>query len=748
MTSISRGINPSHILSLHKIGFKLVPILEDAFTPSIAWAKVYESGWTVDELSKLEFSNIATCFGMSHLEDKEGKALYLNCLDIDSEEVFTRLAVVTDENGKERFFIGELCEHTYVTKTRKKDGRHLYWLSHNLNPAIHSRDCKLGHEFEIKTDNTSGLASLPPSIHRADSGFHYQNIGQNHIMIDDSLYGIITRMLDDCLKKANRYQREQYESAEEHELRDTEIDVICSLISPIYRVGSRHQLCYSIAGILHRRKVSLDSASRIINIIARKDEEKKSRLGVMRHTYSKNRNEVSGRTELFETLRFACNDSAQALETLRGIINILNNTTAGVTEQNHRIIADELSSEFHFKVMRDSREVYYFDKKIGVYRPQGDTIIREQLELLYPDITTRHVTEIVEKIRRRNTVDRIDFDSKPNIRNVKNGILDVLSGQLVPHTPDFLSMVQIPVIYNPNAKCPIIMRFFSQVLRPRNIFTIIQFCGYCLLASAKYEKALFLIGDGDNGKGTLLRLLEAFLGNANISHASLEEVSDDKFAAADLYGKLANICADIEQGKIRETSTFKRLTSGDIIRAQKKHQASFDFANHAKLIFSSNFMPQSSDNTYAWYKRLIPLLFLNTFDENKDVFLLEKLTREEELSGLLNLAIIGLRQLTKEGRFNHIEDIRSTASIYSKYADSAEKFVKEKCILHSGACELSNILFQAYQHFCKGIGLTPLSNGSFGGYLNKIGVKKDRPMVSGVRSYTYKGIKLKPQSIA
>ena len=517
--------NPSYIMSLHRMGFKLVPISGgDAVSPTIKWGKVYESGWTEEELSNIQFPNIATCFGKSHLNDKEGRDLYINCLDIDSEEVFTRLAIINDENGKERFFISELCEHTYVTKTKKKHGRHVYWLSHNLNPTIHSRDCKLGREFEIKTDNT-GLAALPPSVHRADSKFHYHNIGQNQILINDSLYGVITRMLDDCLKKNNRHQSERYESEDLRELRDTEIDAICNLISPVYRHGSRHQLCYGIAGILHRNKVILDSASRIITIIAREDEEINSRLGVMRHTYSKNRNEVSGRTELFDTLKFVCNDSSHATEILRSIVNILNNTSY----EDHRIIADELTSEFHFKVMRDSKEVYYFDKKIGVYRPHGESIIREQLELLYPDITTRHVNEIVEKIRRRNTVDRSDFDSKPHIRNVKNGILDVLSGQLVPHTPDFLSTVQIPVIYNPAAKCPAIMRFLSQVSRPRAIFTTIQFCGYCLLASAKYEKSLFLIGDGDNGKGTLLRVLEAFLGIVNISHASLEEVTDDKF---------------------------------------------------------------------------------------------------------------------------------------------------------------------------------------------------------------------------
>ena len=121
---------------------------------------MYESGWTEEELSKLQFTNIATCFGKSHRKDKEGRDLYLNCLDIDSEEVFTRLSIITDEHGKHRFLMSELCEHTYVTKTKKKDGRHVYWFSHSLNSAIHSHDCNFGdrhcpvlrqHEADIQS---------------------------------------------------------------------------------------------------------------------------------------------------------------------------------------------------------------------------------------------------------------------------------------------------------------------------------------------------------------------------------------------------------------------------------------------------------------------------------------------------------------------------------------------------------------------------------------------------------------------
>ena len=87
----------------------------------------------------------------------------------------------------------------------------------------------------------------------------------------------------------------------------------------------------------------------------------------------------------------------------------------------------------------------------------------------------------------------------------------------------------------------------------------------------------------------------------------------------------------------------------------------------------------------------------------------------------------------------------SVARIYSKYNESAKRFVNEKCTLYSGASESSNILFQAYRLFCKEILKTPLSQKSFGAYLKKVGIEKERPMVSGVRNYAYKGIKLKPQ---
>ena len=104
-------------------------------------------------------------------------------------------------------------------------------------------------------------------------------------------------------------------------------------------------------------------------------------------------------------------------------------------------------------------------------------------------------------------------------------------------------------------------------------------------------------------------LFEQFLGDQNVSHASIQELNNARFAIADLHGKLANVCADLKAEKLTSTGTFKILVSGDTIRAQKKHGQPFDFRNIAKLIFSANEIPESNDQTYAYFKRWIVLLF-------------------------------------------------------------------------------------------------------------------------------------------
>ncbi|MGC2683941.1 MAG: DUF5906 domain-containing protein [Candidatus Nitrosopolaris sp.] len=134
-------------------------------------------------------------------------------------------------------------------------------------------------------------------------------------------------------------------------------------------------------------------------------------------------------------------------------------------------------------------------------------------------------------------------------------------------------------------------------------------------------------------------LIEAFLSEYNCSHRSLQDLDKNRFAAADLYGKHVNTFAGLKSIKLSETGNFKMLVSGDSITAERKFEHPFTFRNYAKLIFSTNEIPESNDKTDAFYDRWIIFHFDKKFQCGpEDTKMMEKITTPEELSGLLNLA--------------------------------------------------------------------------------------------------------------
>src|SRR5215207_3077273 len=183
------------LLGNYSIGFRIIPIDINSKTPAIkSTNEIYDNPnyWTEQKLKQEHhrFRNVATTFGKTHVKDEKGEDLYLHGLDIDSDSV---LGILFD-------LLEELKLKTYVTKTKKDCGYHVYWLSHKQNPSIGTSKCRPGCEFEIKTDNSLGLCTLPPSIHRDDPTFRYYNVGQEKIAIDNILYDRILDLLaNQCL---------------------------------------------------------------------------------------------------------------------------------------------------------------------------------------------------------------------------------------------------------------------------------------------------------------------------------------------------------------------------------------------------------------------------------------------------------------------------------------------------------------------------------------------------------------------
>lgn len=405
-------------------------------------------------------------------------------------------------------------------------------------------------------------------------------------------------------------------------------------------------------------------------------------------------------------------------------------------------VARQLARDFHLKTLRDAGEVilYYQD---GIYHRGGETLVKEEVErILGSRAQTNTTREILHHIKAQTYVSLSDFSNDPNILNLKNGVLNRETLELKPHNPDFLSLVQLPIEYDPEAECPRVIQFCREVLKPEHLATIEELFGYCLYRGYPFQRLFLMVGDGANGKSTLLELLQVFLGERNCSNRSLQAISNNRFASADLVGKLANICSDLPSSAIYDTGLIKSLTGRDRIAGERKYQDSFEFSNYAKLIFSTNRPPAvaEEEQSYAFWRRIVWLDFPNSFEGKKaDPFILSKLTMPGELSGLLNIALVGLKRLFSNGDFSYNITPAQVAEKYVAASDSTSVFINECCGYDSEQAINSAQFYDMYRAYCKGEGLPARDQRLFGRDIARIcGKRVEHCRVNG--QYGYRGL--------
>jgi putative DNA primase/helicase len=409
----------------------------------------------------------------------------------------------------------------------------------------------------------------------------------------------------------------------------------------------------------------------------------------------------------------------------------------------------DIMTKAKFAFMRDNDTGFYYD--VGVYKENAERYIAaecQQLVGITPILTEHKITEIIGHIRRTNYHDRKEFNPDPNIINVKNGLLNIITGLLAPHTPDYLSNVQNPVEYNPQADCPAIKQFLIDIHNSEDIPTMQELFGYLLLRDYRIQKSFLGVGGGENGKSTEQRLIEAFLGKENCSHKSWQQLENNRFASSALEGKLVNLFADLPSKGVDTTTTFKMLTGSDGIDAEKKFKDSYSFDNFAKLIFSTNKPPKvEGEDSYAFWRRWIILEYPRQFtDADKKPNILQDLTTPAELSGLLNYALEGLKRLLVNNKFTYSKSVEDVTEYYMKASDPVYAFGSgDKCELDSNATVSKDDLYDAFKDYCEQNKMPILKPNAFARALqNQVAfhVRATKTTIDGVRVPAWQGIKL------
>jgi putative DNA primase/helicase len=390
---------------------------------------------------------------------------------------------------------------------------------------------------------------------------------------------------------------------------------------------------------------------------------------------------------------------------------------------------------------------YTYDN--GVWTPNGTLINAVIVDLLGNSYRTSHKNNTLDVIRHLQATTRIDGGEPPDARyiNTPGGMVNWDTGEVLNHSPDFRSTVQLPVTFEPDATCPAFEKFLSEVLpadcvenadgSPGFIWELI---GYTMYSGNPLHIAVLLHGIGRNGKGTFIRVLNALLGAHNTSSVGLQELTENRFRAATLYGKLANLAGDLDSRWIENTAAFKAITGGDQIQAEHKYGQPFDFTPWALPIYSANKPFGSADSSEGWHARWVIVPFPNTFLDEPDRGLDAVLCSEPELQGVMRRGIEALPRLMARG---HLQAPASVADAKRKFiaaSDAVRAWIDDSCdTTDPSAWSARANLYSAYRTHTFTDGSKTLSAREFYSRVAQIG--GITPRKNNVDGFT--GIKLK-----
>jgi putative DNA primase/helicase len=332
--------------------------------------------------------------------------------------------------------------------------------------------------------------------------------------------------------------------------------------------------------------------------------------------------------------------------------------------------------------------------------------------------------------------------------NLSNGLLDLRTRNLLPHSSEFLWPIQIPTNYDPSAGCYLWDWFINNVFPEDSVHLAYEIAGILLIPDRSFQKAFLFSGPGGNGKSAFLKAITSFLGKENVTSLSLQKLETDRFAAARLYGKLANICSDLPTADLLGTSVFKALTGTDRITGEHKYQNSFEFEPFAKLLFSTNRPPRTPDDSQGFWDRWIVIPFEREFRGKE-----EEISREAldgmladpgQLSGLLNKALDALPQVRSRG----ISVTPSTTRALSEFrqtSDPLAAWLDRHTELLPSAVISKRKLIDAYKAECEQMRRPPVSDKAFGTALQKLrpNIGSGQRTLDDKRQDVYLGIELK-----
>ncbi|WP_414051092.1 phage/plasmid primase, P4 family [Macrococcus animalis] len=357
----------------------------------------------------------------------------------------------------------------------------------------------------------------------------------------------------------------------------------------------------------------------------------------------------------------------------------------------------------------------------GIYT-QNTNLIKRVISWLEPKFNSRKADDVIYHIKNTAPIKRKTNES--HLIPVGNGVFNNRTKQLEPFTPDYIFTTKVNTPYFDNVKLPVIDGWDieswikSIANNDKEIEVLLwQVLNDSLNGNFTRKKALFLVGDGNNGKGTFQELIISVVGYENVANLKVNEF-EHKFKLSTLEGKTVCIGDDVPVNVyVDDSSNFKSVVTGDYVLVEFKNKQPYGANFKCTVIQSTNGMPKFRDKTDGNLRRILIVPFKANFNgsvENRKIKD-EYIKNEKVLQYVLHKAI----NLEFE-QFSIPKASLEQLDIFRQDNDPVYEFKVNVFDKWDLKYVPKILVYNAYERFCDNNKYKPLSDRKFNSQLLKI----------------------------
>ena len=347
------------------------------------------------------------------------------------------------------------------------------------------------------------------------------------------------------------------------------------------------------------------------------------------------------------------------------------------------------------------------------------------------------------------------WESQGDLINCESGMVDARKLELLPHDPKYGSRSQVPCRFIPEETAYDPPELWAKTLREifpepdgvgsDKIDLLWQYVGYIMLPDCRYEASLWLIGGGQNGKGTITDALQAMIGLQNCSNMQIGELKDPRFNLYHLENKMLNLSTETSERDPLSMEIFKKIVSGERLATERKYGSKYEFTPYVKFVVGLNDLPVIPDKSVGFARRIKLLRFDQEFVEgrNRDPNRKKNLQKQEILDGIFTWSVAGLYTLLDRDQFVIGKKLQEDKGHFLDSLNPIREFWKEECDFGPDYEVEGSLIFEKHQDWMKANGQRAFARNRFGHELQKEkGVGKKQHWKT--RRVYYTGVRLRP----